>query len=186
MNNIIQALAAPCFIACITLTACEKKDPVIPNPEELITTLTYTLVAGGGETAQFTFFDPDGDGGIAPVLTADTLTANTSYTGVMTLRNEAQTPPEDIGAEVAEEAEDHQFFFEVLQANATISYDDTDSNGQPIGLSSTLVTGEPSQGTLTIVLRHEPDKSAPGVANGQIANAGGETDIEVTFDLVIR
>ncbi|MDX1406698.1 MAG: hypothetical protein R3330_01160, partial [Saprospiraceae bacterium] len=169
MNLIFRTLAASCIIGCVALAGCQKKDPVIPNPEELITTLTYTLTASGGETAQFTFFDPDGDAGMPPVLTADTLAANTSYSGVMMLRNEAQAPTVDIVTEVAEDCDEHQFFFEVFQANATIAYNDVDDNGQPIGLNSTLVTGDPSQGTLTIVLRHEPDKSAPGVASGQIA-----------------
>lgn len=34
--------------AIFFLTACEKDDPVIPNEEELITTLTYTLTPSGG------------------------------------------------------------------------------------------------------------------------------------------
>jgi hypothetical protein len=43
-----------------------------------------------------------------------------------------------------------------------------------------------SEGSLTIILRHEPDKSAPGVSEGDIANAGGETDIQLNFELIIQ
>jgi len=40
---------------------------------------------------------------------------------------------------------------------------------------------DPGEGGLRITLRHEPNKTAAGVQNGDITNAGGETDIEVTF-----
>ena len=35
--------------------------------------------------------------------------------------------------------------------------------------------------TMTVILRHEPNKAGAGVSDGDITNAGGETDIEVTF-----
>ena len=41
-------------------------------------------------------------------------------------------------------------------------------------------------GTITVTLRHEPNKDAAGVSSGDIANAGGETDIEVTFNVEIQ
>ena len=37
-----------------------------------------------------------------------------------------------------------------------------------------------------MTLRHEPAKDASGVAAGDITNAGGETDIEVTFDVTVE
>ena len=43
-----------------------------------------------------------------------------------------------------------------------------------------LSTGEASSGTLTLTLRHEPNKP-----NSGLADAGGETDIEVTFDVAV-
>ena len=38
----------------------------------------------------------------------------------------------------------------------------------------------------TITLRHEPAKTATGVSGGDITNAGGETDIEVVFDVTVE
>jgi hypothetical protein len=35
-------------------------------------------------------------------------------------------------------------------------------------------------------LRHEPNKDALNVASGEITNAGGETDIEVSFPVTIK
>jgi hypothetical protein len=41
-------------------------------------------------------------------------------------------------------------------------------------------------GSLEIVLRHQPDKDASGVDQGEIENAGGETDVQVEFPLSIE
>ncbi len=77
--------------------------------------------------------------------------------------------------------EDHQFFFTSSTSTIKVVYSDQDGNGKPIGLSTSLTTTAAGSGILTITLRHEADKSASGVSDGEIANAGGETDIEVSF-----
>ena len=89
--------------------------------------------------------------------------------------------------EIEEEGDVHQFFFQP-EAGLFLSFDytDTDSEGYPVGLLSTAQTGFARVGALTVTLRHEPDKHAAGVEDGDITNAGGETDIEVTFDVVIQ
>jgi hypothetical protein len=181
-------LATPFLMTMLFFASCEKDSPDIPNEEELITTLTYTLTpAGGGAPIVFSFQDLDGDGGNTPIITTGTLAANTTYTGVLELLNEAESPAESISEEVEEEAEEHQFFFAASSAlNATVAYGDVDGNGKPLGLQTTVVTGDVSTGTLTITLRHEPDKSAAGVSGGDLTNAGGETDIEVTFDVTVQ
>lgn len=63
----------------------------------------------------------------------------------------------------------------------SFGYADADANGKPIGLKTILNTGGASSGTLKIILRHQADKNAAGVSNGNPTNAGGETDIEVDF-----
>lgn len=171
----------------LLLSSCDKEDPVIPNEEELITTLTYTLTpAGGGAPVILSFVDLDGDGGNAPTLSSDAFAANQTYSGVLVLQNESISPVDNITLEIEEEAEEHQFFFQSTVTGLSIAYNDQDGNGNPIGLSSTLTTGAAGTGTLTIVLRHEPDKAASGVAGGDIVNAGGETDIQVTFDIDVQ
>jgi hypothetical protein len=174
-------------IASAVFASCEKDDPQIPNEEEVITTLTYTLTpVSGGDVVTMTFQDLDGDGGNAPVITGGTLDANKAYTGELSLLNETENPAGDIGAEIKEEDEAHQFFFQVSGGlNLGIIYGDVDADGNPVGLITAINTGEPSQGQLTIILRHEPDKSAAGVASGDVTNAGGESDIEVTFDVEV-
>ncbi|UBM59671.1 hypothetical protein LAG90_03280 [Marinilongibacter aquaticus] len=171
------------------LSSCEKDDPVIPNEEEVITTLIYTLTpdSGAGDTVELKFYDADGDGGIAPVLTSSgPIKANTVYNGALRLLNEIEDPAEETTDEIREESEDHQFFFKFDGLDATAVAVDADDNGNPIGLSSKFTAGAASSGQLTITLRHQPDKFGQGVSDGEIANAGGETDIEVTFDVVIE
>lgn len=185
-KNILWAL--PLF-SILFFTACEKEDPVVPNEEELITTLTYTLTPqGGGSIVQFEFRDLDGDGGDAPVITTGTLAANTTYVGVISLLDESGSETEDITVEIAEEAAEHQLFYTLnsFGFNGNVTYADADINGDPIGLLTNFTVGAPSTASLTISLRHEPDKTASGVSDGDITNAGGETDIEVTFEVIVQ
>lgn len=183
----LKVISGFLFLALISF-ACEKDDPIIPNEEELITTVNYQLVpVGGGDTVTLSFVDIDGDGGNAPVISDGVLKANTTYTGSLTLLNESESPAENITEEVEEEGDEHQFFFEKSGTlDLGISYTDVDSEGNPVGLSTSLVTGAASSGTLVITLRHEPSKDATGVSEGLIANAGGETDIEVTFNVEVE
>ena len=169
----------------LSAMSCDK-DPEIPNPEELITTMIYTLTpVGGGSPAVFSFRDPDGDGGLSPVITLDTLTTGVTYSGEIRLLNESVTPVDDITLEIEDESEDHQFFYTINGLHASIDYDDQDPSGFPIGVATTFTAAGPGQGSVVITLRHLPDKSASGVSDGIIQNAGGETDIEVTFPVVI-
>ena len=52
-----------------------------------------------------------------------------------------------------------------------------------MGLTFDMTTGSMSNpsASMTVILRHEADKAGAGVSDSDITNAGGETDIEVTF-----
>lgn len=190
----INLLLALGVFSMLFITSCEKdepEDPIIPNEEEVITTLNFTLTPdGGGTPVVLSFQDLDGDGGNAPTISEGTLDNNTIYNGSLELLNELEDPAEDITLEVAEEELEHQFFYETLfpteLSDVNIAYNDLDEEGNPIGLSTVLTTGEMGSGTITVTLRHEPNKDAEGVSSGDIANAGGETDIEVTFNVEIQ
>ena len=186
MNKLILSLSI-LVLSMLLFTGCKKDDPVIPNEEEVITTLNYTLTpSDGGTPVVFTFQDLDGDGGNPPIITGGTLAMNTTYIGFLELLNELETPPGNITEEVEEEADEHQFFFQTSLSGVNFSYDDMDANGNPIGLLTTVTTEGPGNGTITVILRHEPDKFALGVSNGDITNAGGETDIEVVFNVEVK
>lgn len=183
-KKLIYALLVACTL--FVIPSCSP-DEELPNEEEVITEVIWTLSPqGGGDVVTLTFLDADGEGGDNPVITGGTLAANTTYDGSITLANTLESPAEDITAEIAEEDAEHQFFFSSSVAGVTISYADADGNSNPIGLENTVTTTDAGQGTLGLILRHEPDKNASGVSDGDITNAGGETDIEITFDVEIQ
>ncbi len=187
MKHFLYFLSFVLVSSALTLTSCKKETPEQPNEEEVITTLRYTLTpASGGTDIVLTFQDLDGDGGTIPVVTGGILQANDSYSGSLTLLNESVDPVEDITEEIDEENLEHQFFFSTTTAGLSIAYADADANGDPVGLQSLLTTGAAASGTITITLRHEPAKDATGVSAGDITNAGGETDIEVSFPITVQ
>jgi hypothetical protein len=180
-------LIALLVIFVLFSTSCSNDDAPV-NEEEVITTVKVTLI-GGGQTITLTSRDLDGDGPNAPVLTpigGGVLTAGTTYTGSTEFLNELESPAEDITVEVEEEGADHQVFYQLPSSIGTVTYTDTDTNGRPIGLNFTLVAGTSgSIGTLTVTLKHLPNKTASGVSGGDITNAGGNTDATVSFSVAV-
>ncbi len=171
-------------IVLFLLNSCDKKDPIIPNEEEVITTLNFTLTDNTGKQVVMQFKDLNG--GVNPIIKGGKLDSNTLYMATLVLLNELGTPIKDITEEILSEGVDHQFFFESTVMGMTIAYNDVDDNLQPIGVKALVSTQDAGVGTLKITLRHQPDKSAVGVLNGMIDNAGGETDLEVIFDVNVE
>lgn len=160
----------------------DDENPVAVDEEEVITTMNVTLV-GSASTITLQSQDLDGDGPNAPVIDiSGSLAANANYTGTIELLNETESPAEDITEEVAEEDEEHQFFFSVGGAVTAVEYDDEDADGNPVGLKFSLITGDAGSGALQITLRHEPTKPN----DGSLADAGGETDIAQIFTLTVE
>lgn len=185
-KTIIFALASTAFL----FSSCKKDNntPVDENETELITTVQLTFSPqNGGNDIVYKFVDKDGAGGNDPIITNDTLSANTTYNLSVSFLDETSNPPDTITNEVREENLDHQVFFQPdSNLNISFSYNDVDDHGHPLGLQDIAATGAASSGNLKITLRHQPDKSGINVPSGDITNAGGETDAEVTFDVVIQ
>jgi hypothetical protein len=179
--------------ATLTFASCNNDDdtPEPVNEEELITTVTAIYTPEGGGTAiTLQYKDLDGDGGNAAVVTVSAPFAkNKTYNGVLTFKNEAANPAEDITPEIVEEGDEHQVFYQKTGTLNAFTYgtaaSNLDKNGKPVGLQSVFVTTGAATGKLTITLRHEPNKSASNVSAGDITNAGGSTDAEVTFDITV-
>jgi hypothetical protein len=169
--------------------SCSDDDDVeIINEEEVITTLRVTFIKENtNEISTFLYQDLAGDGSVDPMISADNLEANTTYIGSVEFLNELEDPAENITLEVVEEGEEHQvFFINSTSLNTNFSYLDTDANNNPIGVEFSLTTGDASTGNLSVLLIHDGDKFADGVAQGDISNTGGETDIEANFNVVIE
>lgn len=173
------------FLAFILFSCSNDDSPSPVNEEEVITTVTVTLV-NGSNTIILKSQDLDGNGPNSPVVTiSGNLDANSTYLGTIEFLNELQNPAEDITLEIKEEGVDHQIFYQLANSLGSFSYDDVDDNGDPIGVEFTLSTGNAGSGTLTITLRHEPNKDASGVSSGDITNAGGSTDAQINFPITV-
>lgn len=183
------------LVAALTFSSCSNDDdnPAPPvNEEELITTVTaiYTPV-GGGTAITLQYKDLDGEGANPPVIIVSSpFEKNKTYNGVVTFKNELANPPEDITPEILEEGDEHQLFYQKTGTLNPFTYgtasSNFDKNGKPIGLQSVFATTGAASGTLTITLRHEPNKSGANVAAGDITNAAGSTDAEVSFSISVQ
>lgn len=179
-------LLAILFISALSFTACsddhDHDDDDHDHEEELITTVTYTLT-NGSDVVTLKFKDLDGDGGNTGTYTiSGPLTANSTYTGVIKLENETENPAEDVTLEVKKEADEHEFFYTSSVSGVTVTKTDKDGNNNPLGVETTVTTGAAGSGNLVIILKHEPKKPNDGTS----ADAGGSTDIEVTFDISVQ
>jgi len=169
-------------ILALALFSCGDDDEVEQvNEEEQITTVRVELTSGT-DVVVLNYLDADGDGPGDAVVTGGTLTAGTSYTGTVTFLNEMESPAEDITVEVREEGEEHQLFYSFSDSSvASVSNLDEDADGNTLGLSFTLSALTIGSTDMNVTLIHEPTKPATTVAE-----AGGETDIAVSFPVTVQ
>jgi len=179
--------------------ACSDDDvPPIENIEEEITQviLTFTNVQDASDVVTAEWLDADGEGGNPPVIDDVVLTANVNYELSVTFFNTLENPAVNISDEVEEEAEEHMIFFafadplfqdpsgtgNVDSRSGVVNYNDTDSNGLPLGLSTDWVTSEtPANGSFRLVLKHQP-----GIKSESSTVADGESDADVSFDVSVE
>lgn len=162
----------------LLFSACERQ-PDTPT-QEIITTVKLVFSDPTGASQTVVWKDADGDGGLAPTIGQVNLKAGTIYDCGISILNESVSPTEDITAEILAEKEVHLFTFKATGANLTATYSDSDANGKPVGLVTKMTTGAASSGSLIIKLHHEPtDKN-------NLADPGGDIDIEVEFPVVIN
>lgn len=165
--------------------ACKKDvcDPTPPaNEGEVITTLRLVFVdsANSNDVRTAEFRDPDGPGGV-PYDRFDTLllSSNSTYYGQLLLLNETVSPADTISNEVLEEGADHLLCYASDIAGTTIERTDFDSNGLPLGLQTIWRTSAPGNGSVSVILKHQP-----GIKTGDCST--GETDVEVNFPMEVR
>jgi len=175
-------------IAALVFTSCSDDDDPDPvNDREVITNLTIVFEAEGVEDVTLESEDLDGtDGPGTPEVTiTGTFQENTTYTGTITVLNQTVTPTENVTIEIRDEDDEHQFFFTTTGSLGDTEYLDFDDDENPLGLSFRLSTGDAGMGTILVTLRHELDKDAAGVSEGDITNAGGDTDIAQLFSVSV-
>lgn len=188
------------LFAVLTLgfASCESDDPEAENDGEVITDvqLNFQELDGSGNpiglVTSFKASDPEGiEVGTAPTIERITLTRGKTYRMTIEVRNGIKN--EDITAEILEEADKHQFFFLGSAFTGNIlTITNNDPSGKLIGLRNRLTVSS-SPGTnntsIQVVLRHDLDKNFPGATNPNFANfvqAGGESDLDITFPITIN
>lgn len=169
-------------LALLTVTACDDDEPIQFTEREVITTVQISfLQVDDLSTTTFQFADTDGPGGGDPIVDEVQLKADTEYLLEIFFLDQSQSATmEDITAKVLSESSTHLVCFSASGEMAQPSISDMDTNGNPLGLLSELTTGAAGMGSLQISLKHEPDKAAAS------ACSTGETDVEVTFPVVIE
>lgn len=170
------------ILTAVVTFGCKKERAPEDNEEELITTVQLIFKETGGSTEKtFSFRDPDGPGGIAPVQFDDIVLApNKTYQCRIELLNESVSPFDVITEEVEAEAEDHQFYFlPAAGLNLVINNLNQDANGLALGTNSTWATGPAGNGKVRVILKHKPGFKA--AADTYLV---GDTDIDLEFSVL--
>lgn len=186
-------------LVSFAFTSCESDDPVIENDGELITDVTLTFqeldASGNPVGAAFDFSASDSEGievGTTPTIETVMLTKGKTYQMTIDVFNSVAN--EDITVEIKEESDEHQFFFlgSAFTGSPVMSYSYDDDGGVILGLKG-IVTVQQSPGfnnaNMQIILRHDLDKDYPGATNPNFQDfttAGGESDLDITFPVVLN
>lgn len=179
-----------------------KKDEATPEPEnelEVITDvkLVFTNTADANDVVTARAQDPDGAGvQELAILDEINLGIGKTYTLTYEIFNNLETPDEDIGEEIKDEDDEHQFFFSFTEnaftnpagngnidnASDPINYNDNDG-ANPVGLSTTWTTSATAvtAGEFTVRLQHQP-----GVKTATSGATDGDTDFNLKFVLNIK
>ncbi|MDF2380243.1 hypothetical protein JMG10_02105 [Nostoc ellipsosporum NOK] len=184
MKKQMMKIAFAAFATALVITSCKKdKGETETNDEEVITTMKLTFVpVGGGTTLTYQFQDPDGPGGVAPTQDEIVLAPSKTYNVSVQLLNVTANPVDDITAEIQAEKDAHRFYYiPGTGSNITVSGLDNDSNGVPVGLTSTWTTGAAANGTIRVVLRHYPGNPPGKATTDAVDSPKSGTDIEVNF-----
>ena len=184
-------------VVCLGLLAASCGDddaaPEEENVVEVFTDVTLIFTPNtGGDPVTATATDPDGAGSSPLVVQGPiNLSTGVSYELTYTILNALDpSDVEDIGAEILDEDDEHQFFYSfsagafssptgngnIDTASDPINYLDMDDNDDPVGLRTSWTAGGPlSGGEFRVRLQHQP---------GEKTSTSGSNDGDTDFDLV--
>lgn len=198
------------LLAFLFIQACGTDDPAVENEVELINEvhLKFTPIGGGNEIEWVWKVE---EGVSTPEVITAALAANTEYDMLVEFygmhdhdhdhdhsklrlnladgeddHDHGDEEMSNITAEIREESAEHQIFYQINPASLlSVEYEDQDVDGRPIGLICHITTGDAGTGSFQLIMRHDLNKAASGVAEGDITNAGGATDVDVTFENIV-
>lgn len=172
--KLISFYRSALFISAIILlgfSSCIKDEE---QEEENINVLKIKI-----GTTTFVWSDTDGAGGTAPKIDTIKLTPNSSLSSEVLVQDGSVSPAKDFTTEVITESDEHLFIYKT-SSNISVTDLSKDKSGKAFGQTATVKTTTAGAGTLNIVLKHLPNKDASD------PSATGETDIDVTFPVVIK
>lgn len=207
-NSITKLFSVFILTLAFSLSGCEKDDPQKEDTPELITKATLIFTPSDGSAAvTVSATDPDGEG-VKPIAVDGGINLERNKTYVMKIElinglAQPTDPAYDISEEVEEEGDEHQFYFawtnnvfsnptgngNIDNPNDPVNYtggtNSLDTNGRPLGLTTTWTAANPPSGTLAgtfrLLLKHQPDlKSSTSDSNT------GETDLDLTFNISVQ
>jgi len=177
--------AAALLVIVVGMQGC-KESATTPGQDvdhDVVTTVTLTLTNTATLSTQaYVWEDIDGVGGSAPNR-IDTIivSADSAYKGSLAFENRKASPPVNVTIDILNERNNHQVFYTIAGAMATIATTDLDGRNLPLGLKTNWTSLKKSMGTLSVSLSHYPDSTTK-----KGTNPSTETDVNVVMPLVIR
>lgn len=174
-------LSVFCLLA---LSACKKTaNANDENEHEAINKIVLRFSQNGVLRSTSVVEDPDGDGGNPPTrMDSIRLQPGQTYTAEVQLVNLVNGVEKDITAGIQAQGRSHELFFlPSLPAALTVTKNDRDALGFPIGFNSTWVTGSAGRSQVQIKLMHKPGIKGP--SDGPNV---GHSDIDVNLGMVLQ
>mgnify|MGYP000330215796 CR=1 FL=1 len=181
MNPISFAKKSLVVILALSLAVAGcRKDEDTEN--EVITTVVVQLKSTDDSfDREFTWSDPDGDGGAMPTVEDIVLPGNKEFNVQLRFFDRSKSPEKDLTPEIEVESNEHLVVYRIQGSpNLTITPTDTDAKGRPFRLKTRWTTGGASMGSVVITLRHNPNKN---LSNPDVT---GSVDAEVEFPVRIQ
>ena len=174
--------------AILLLASCEKDDPKPVNEEEVFTRVDLKVTNQADNTNETISFEVDHDHSHAISTASEEddhgdhkvveLESDSTYKFEITFWNEE----ENVTAEIIEEADEHQVFYELADGSGitiTAAPDDTkDSSNNPVHLKTLWETTTAGEVDVEAYLIHEPTSKT----GTERADFGGSTDVEIEFE----
>jgi hypothetical protein len=177
------------ILGFVTTISCNKDDDQTPEETQQVISVVRVVLTKVGtlEEVVLDYHDADGNGGEDPVIKGGTLSTNTVYFSMIEeIQNERISPTQDVKTLIENDNQSYQIFYQPNQIDMSLEYADRDDGGLPIGLFTAITTGSAGDGSIIISIVESPNKTASGVAEGMIANAGGRTLVQMNFPISIE
>jgi hypothetical protein len=175
----------------ILLFSCKKDDlhPHDHDDNELITSVQLKFDIAQGNDVLVKAEDKNGDG-VFEVIEPITLDRNSIYDVEVGIYDDSKPVRVDVTKAIIEESNFHLFVYKILPTNlATVLITDKDKNGLAFGskakvTTNNIVAEKSLGGKFRLILKHQPPVNGKPVKNGD--ENLGSTDIDLTFDLIIK